>query len=371
MKLLRYLNREVLTHMVAVSSILLIIIISGRFVKYLAEAATGDLATDILLPVMLYRLPGFLELIIPLGLFIGILMSYGRLYVESEMVIFSACGISPLRLTAYTLVPATVVMLIVAGLSLYITPLGAARSQALLHDPSSSQGLNAVTAGRFQSQRRSETVSYAESVDAKTNVMHSVFLSQRDEDADGNPTMIITFAAEGEIIVNRESGARYLELRNGYRYQGVPGQLDYQVVGFERFGELIPQPKDSVREVYPVDGRPTMALIESEALEDIAALQWRLSLPLTVPIVAVIALTLSRTDHRRGRYVKMAPAFLIYIAYLMLLTKIRAQIESGELPLLPGLWGVHLIFLSLALVLLFGPDLMRKLKYRRYRRAQA
>ena len=87
MKLLRYLNREVLTHTVAVSSILLVIIISGRFVKYLAEAAVGDLATNILLPVMLYRMPGFLELIIPLGLFIGILMSYGRLYVESEMVV--------------------------------------------------------------------------------------------------------------------------------------------------------------------------------------------------------------------------------------------------------------------------------------------
>ena len=95
MKILRYLNREVMTHMVAVSFVLLVIIFSGRFVKYLAEAATGDIAADILLPVMFYRLPGFLELIIPLGLFIGILMSYGRMYVESEMVVLSACGISP------------------------------------------------------------------------------------------------------------------------------------------------------------------------------------------------------------------------------------------------------------------------------------
>ena len=67
----------------------------------------------------------------------------------------------------------------------------------------------------------------------------------------------------------------------------------------------------------------------------------------------------------------MAPAFLIYIAYLMLLTKTRAQIVSGELPPLPGLWAVHLIFLSLALILLFGPDLIRRMKYRSYLRAQA
>ena len=122
---------------------------------------------------------------------------------------------------------------------------------------------------------------------------------------------------------------------------------------------------------YPVDGRPTAALISSDTAEDIAALQWRISLPLTVPIVAVIALTLSRTDHRRGRYVKMAPAFLIYIAYLMLLTKARAQMENGEMPVFPGMWGVHLIFLSLALGLLFGPDIYRRMKYRRYLRAHA
>jgi lipopolysaccharide export system permease protein len=319
--------------------------------------------------VILYRLPGFLELIIPLGLFIGILMSYGRLYVESEMVIFSACGISPVRLAGYTLVPATVVMLVVAGLSLFITPLGAARSQALLDDPRSSQGLNALTAGRFQTQGRSGMVSYAESVSDETNVMHSVFLSQREEDSDGNATMIVTFAEEGEITVDAESGARYFELRNGYRYDGVPGQLDYSVVSFERFGELIPEPKGSIRNSYPVDGRPTAQLMKSEADEDIAALQWRLSLPITVPIVAVIALTLSRTDHRRGRYVKMAPAFFIYIIYLMMLTNVRSRLGNGEMSVVPGMWGVHLLFLALAAGLLFGPDIIRRLKYRRYLRA--
>jgi len=371
MKILRYLNREVMTHMVAVSFVLLVIIFSGRFVKYLAEAATGDIAADILLPVMLYRLPGFLELIIPLGLFIGILMSYGRLYVESEMVILSACGVSPARLAAYTLVPATFVMLIVGSLSLYVSPLGAAKSAALLDDPRSSQGLNALVAGRFQARRKNNTVSYTESIAPETGVMQSVFLSSTKVNDDGVPRMTVTVASEGEIITDPESGARYLELRNGYQYEGNPGDLDYRIISFERFGELIAEKKDGIRSAAPVDGRPTMELLKSDDPEDIAALHWRLSLPFMIPIVAVIALCLSRTDHRRGRYVKMAPGFLIYLFYLMLLANGRAAIEKGEATSLTGIWWVHAMFLAVALLMLFGPEVIRRMKYRRYFRAQA
>lgn len=360
MRILRYLTRDVLTHTLAVSMILLVIIFSGRFVKYLAEAATGDLAADILLPVMLFRLPGFLELILPLGLFIGILMSYGRLYVESEMVILSACGVSPARMAGYTLVSAAVVMLMVAILSLFVSPLGAARSKALLDDPASSQGLNALVAGRFQTSRSNDLVSYARTIDAD-GLMHSVFISQRNRGDGSELRMLVTVAREGEIIVDPVSGARYLELRKGYRYDGFPGRLDYEVVSFERFGELIPEPEGGIRSADPVDGRPTSQLLGSDLPGDAAALQWRISLPLMVPVVAVIALCLSRTDHRRGRYVKMAPAILIYFAYLLLLANARAVVEKQG----GSMWWVHFPFLLLAAVMLYGPGQWARFRYRR------
>jgi lipopolysaccharide export system permease protein len=369
LKILRYLTREVLTHMVAVSFVLLVIIISGRFVKYLAEAAVGDLAADILLPVMIYRLPGFLELIIPLGLFIGILMSYGRLYVESEMVVLSACGVSPSRLARYTLVPALLVMLMVGALSLVITPLGASRSQALLDDPNSSQGLHAVASGRFQTRRSSGTTSYAQTITAD-GVMNSVFLSQRDRDSEGRLRMKVTVAEQAEVKFDPETGARYMELRNGYRYDGYPGDLDYRISSFETFGELIPEPEGGIRTADPVDGRSTLKLLNSDRPEDKAALQWRISIPLMVPIVALIAMSLSRTDHRRGRYIKMAPAFLIYLAYLMLLANARTAIADGHGA--PGgmLW-VHLLFAAVAAFMIYGGPALSRYKYRRRLNAQA
>ena len=89
-----------------------------------------------------------------------------------------------------------------------------------------------------------------------------------------------------------------------------------------------------------------------------------------VPIVAIIAMCMSRTDHRRGRYIKMAPAFLIYLGYLMLLANARSAMAEGEGSAMQ-LWGVHLLFLAVALAMLYGPALRARFKHRRYLNAQA
>ena len=99
----RYLSRELLVTLSAVSAVLLVIIMSGRFIKYLAQAAQGLLDPGVLLMIMGFRLPGFLQLILPLGLFLGVLLAYGRLYLDSEMTVLSATGMSQRRLLAYSL----------------------------------------------------------------------------------------------------------------------------------------------------------------------------------------------------------------------------------------------------------------------------
>src|SRR5690554_4606165 len=116
--------------MLAVSTTLLLIIMSGRFVKYLADAASGKIAVDVLFTVMAYRLPGFLELIVPLGFFIAILLAYGRLYMDSEMVVLSACGMSQKQLLAITAIPTVIVAIIVGAMSLWVSPWGAAKTRS-------------------------------------------------------------------------------------------------------------------------------------------------------------------------------------------------------------------------------------------------
>lgn len=366
MRLRRYLSSDVLGHTVAVSAVLLAIIITGRFVKYLAEAASGKLAAEILLPVMFYRLPGFLELLLPLGLFIGILMAYGRLYVESEMVVMAACGVGPAQLARITLVPALLVTLVVAGLALFLTPQGVARSEALLNDPTALRGLTLLAAGRFQSRGDDGTVTYATGIDRDIGRLQQVFAYRPGAatiaTAEAAPAGEVTVAATGQVQRDPASGARYLELQDGYRFSGVPGRADFEVLRFATLGQRLPEAPAVTRD-DAVDARPTAELLASPKLADRAALHWRLSLIVMVPIVALLALSLSKTDHRRGRYIKLAPALILHLTYLLLLVTTRARIVEGD-GRLEQFWIVHLVFALLALGLLFGPDRLRRLRVR-------
>ncbi len=351
MRIFLYLTRDVVAHTLAVTFVLFLVVFSGRFIKYLAEAAVGSLSADVLLPVMLFKLPSFFELILPLALFIGILLSVGRMYAESEMVVLKACGITPTRLASYLLVPGLFIMCLVAFLTLYLGPEGSARAQRLLDNPRNAEGLQLMAPGRFKSQRGGELVTYTEHID-KNGVMHNVFVV---EEQSGTDATQVTLAKEAEVITDVATNRRYLELRGGTRYSGVPGDSAYEAVRFQRFGELIPEKRDSLRASTRIDATPTFELISSENPRKRATLWWRLSLPFLVPVSVIIALALSKTDSRRGRYARLGPALVLFLLYFLALTQARSLMESGGGS--ATMLGAHLIFLVLAVSLLYWESL--------------
>lgn len=360
MRILKYLTRDILAHVLGVSFILFLVVFSGRFIRYLAEAAVGSLTGDVLLPIMLFKLPGFFELILPLSLFIGILLSLGRLYADSEMVVLRACGIGPGRLARYVMVPSILVMAVVALLALYVAPQGSARAQVLLDNPRSAEGLHILNEGRFRKQRGGNYVTYAETVDDQ-GVMHNIFVFEREPD--GRPDLFsATFAGEGQILFDEQTGRRYLELRDGARYRGEPGQHALEEVAFARYGELIPESKGSLRRSGKVEAMPTEVLWRSEEPQLRGALWWRLSLPVMVPVIAVIALALSRTDARRGRYAKVGPAMAVLLLYFLGMAQGRSELEAGAGPGL--MLVVHVGFALLALTLLQWERVSKRWKAR-------
>lgn len=354
--ILRYLSRQLLVSMIAVAGVLLLIFMSGRFIKYLAEAAAGQLSADVLFAIMGYRLPEFMQLILPLGFFIGILLAYGRMYMESEMTVLHACGMSKLDLVRLTMVSALLVTLIVAFMSLYLSPWGYKKVEDILEDQSRLTEFEMLAPGRFQALRNGLRVTYTESLSADKRELQNVFISEQHPEKD---RMAVLLAERGTQVVDPDTGSRFIVLHEGRRYEGTPGQPDYRVIEFESYGLKISELSEGARRGKP-DALTTQELFASSDPQLRALLHWRFALPMLVPVVALLAISLSRVNPRQGRFLKMLPAMLIYIVYLGCLIAVRKALEQQKIPEWLGMWWIHLVFAAIGVVLLFGEDWRHK-----------
>ncbi|UDL03640.1 LPS export ABC transporter permease LptF [Marinobacter sp. CA1] len=346
----RYLTRQVMISMLAVSGILLLVFMSGRFIKYLADAAQGELAGDVLFQIMAYRFPGFLELILPLGYFIGILLAYGRMYLESEMTVLFACGVSDRQVLKQTLIGSGLVMLAVGAMSLYVSPWGMEQVERIFNEQRKATEFEMLAPGRFQDLSSGERVTYTEALSDDKRQLQGVFIAEISRD---KPGISIVTAEVGSQLVDSETGSRFLILEEGARYEGVPGQLDYQVTTFDAYGLKVLAGDARDRELE--EAVSTLELMASDRPEDRAMLHWRFSLPLIVPIVTLLAVRLSRVNPRQGRFFHLLPAMLVYILYLGLLIVARDALADGKVPEWIGMLWVHALFLALGLWLQFGP----------------
>lgn len=352
----RYLTRQILVSMLAVTGVLLMVFMSGRFIKYLAQAAEGSISPDVLFAIMGYRLPDFLELILPLGLFIGILLAYGRMYLESEMVVLYACGVSERQIILQTLGAGLLVTVIVAACTIYLSPWGLQQVDAILKDQAQTTEFAMLVPGRFQKLKEGNRVAYAESLSSDKRQMHNVFIAQHDKP---DQPLVLISAETGNQYVDPKTGSRYLVLHNGARFEGNPGKTDYKVTTFGAYGMRLTKSKDVSFSGY-TDAASTEQLLHSQDPKMRAMLQWRLTLPFIVPVVTLLAIRLSRVNPRQGRFFHLLPAMLIYITYLGLLIAGQSALAKGRLPSWLGLWWIHLVFLLVVAVLYWVPVWRRK-----------
>lgn len=335
--------------MLAVTFILLLIFMSGRFIKYLSQAALGNISPDILFLVMAYRLPGFLELILPLGLFMGVLLAYGRMYLESEMTVLHACGYSQNKLLGATWVMASIVALAVAALTLYISPKGMAKVEQLFAEQASKTAFDLLVPGRFQNLNIGNRVTYAGSLSEDKRVMYDVFVAEFTADSE---SANVLYAERGVQRVDKITGNRFLILQNGRQYQGVPGQASYRELSFESYGVLIAGSDTEIRKVKE-EAIPTSMLMSRDDEVSRSILYWRISLIILVPIVVMIAVSVCKVNPRQGRFMHLLPAMLIYILYLGLLILAKKKSSEGDLDPLITFVGVHMVFFATALLLFF------------------
>lgn len=347
--------------MSAVTLILLVVIMISRFLGYLGQAVAGEISSDILLRLMVFRLPEFLLVIIPFSLFLAILLAYGRMYSDNEMTVLSACGYSQKQVTLSTVISASFLSLIMGVMSLQIAPMGLQNTERLLESQDELTELDLIVAGQFQRFDGGLRTTYAESINAGVNgrLLSNTFVAWRRPDAIAQEQGLRVILSEtARPIIDEASGRRFMLLENGVLYEGVPGQADYLVTQFEEQAILMPEP-ERITALTREKSMPTSTLWNSTNPALQAELQWRLSVILMIPILTLIAVPLSKVEPRRGRFSKLLPASVLFSLYYVALQMAMTLIEDEVVPIVIGLWWVHGVFLALGLYLFFAPKLRR------------
>jgi lipopolysaccharide export system permease protein len=344
----RYLTRQILQVTAATTFILLAVIVLGRFLKYLAQASQGEIDPGVLLLLMLYRIPEFIQLILPLALLLSILLAYGRMYADNEMTVLSACGLSTRRLLGITLVSASIVAVTVGVFSFKVTPWGLVNTANLLEAQKELNEFDVMVPGLFQNISRGARTTYTENIEDEE--MQNVFMH---ESATGRVTV-----ADIAVPVEDEEGRIVMFYNGSVSEKEVEGE-GFMLTSFSEMGVRIPDREISIDITVEEKAMPTMLLWQTGQAAHLAELQWRISLVLLIPVLTLMAVPLSRVSPRQGRFAKLVPAVFLYILYFGLLLVSRDLTAAGELPPVLGVWWVHMIFLFLGWVLFTNkmPDL--------------
>ncbi|MCX2524524.1 LPS export ABC transporter permease LptF [Larsenimonas rhizosphaerae] len=342
----RYLIREILATMAAVAGVLLLVIMGSRFIRYFTDAANGDIPARLLGTLMAYHLPSFIELVLPLALFLGVLLAYGQLYLNSEMTVLTACGVSNKKLLSVTLLPGALVAVIVALCSLWLTPAGLSQNEQLLKNQQQQADFSALSPGRFQ-EIGDRTV-YTSSITDHGSVLNNVFIAETRKRPGMAPEQIVTHADHGFQVNDDTTDSRFLVLSTGERYAVTPGQPAGDRLTFDTYG--VRQERSSLRaELDDVELQSTSALMADRTDKSMAALQWRISLVVMIPVLILIALPLSKVNPRHGRFAKLVPAIILHMSYLSLLLAAQNAIGAGQLPAWIGMWPIHLVYFLIGL----------------------
>lgn len=360
----RYMLKEFVINLTAITGVLWLIYISTRFARYLAEAAVGNMPADVIFSLLGFSSLGALSILLPIAAFLGVMLTLGRMSSDNELTVMAACGISRKRIIRNVLIFSGVVAAIVAYLSLTVVPSVLAERYELEQKAKMSANTTGLVAGSFKESRNGDWTFYSEKLSSDKQLMENVFIEIHRK----NKPLIFR-SDTGHFEVDVDTGDKFLVLNDGYRYEGKAGQQDFTIAEFESHSLLVEKGDDGqVRERHKA--LPTSVLWQRGGLEDIAEIQWRISAAIMTLVLCISAIPLSNAGPRQGRYAGFVPAVLLYIIYSNLLGVNQAWIEKGSISVGVGMVWVHLMMAMIMLFLMYRQKIQRLLTQQKRRRQQ-
>ena len=341
----RYFSKELAQTFAGVSIVLLLVIVGQSFVSLLAKVMKGKLPADVVISMLGLGILKSAILLIPFALLLTIMLSLGRLYRDSEIYAIKASGIGSRSLLRYASLLFIPLIIFLLYLSVFSAPWVEQQIEIIKQKAGGFTDIYSLTPGQFIESNQGNWVVFVGHSDRESGEVKNVFIYDR---RDGNVAIETAQHAEQKNLA--ELGGESLILKKGQRYEGTPGEGGFTLLSFNQHAVRIPEFDLNVDNQNP-EFKSTGELLKSGQLVDIAEFQWRISVPIAAILLALLAFPLSVTNPRQGRFAGLAIAIVIYLIYSNLLILAETWVADGKLPVIPGIFAVHVAMLILVVAL--------------------
>jgi lipopolysaccharide export system permease protein len=225
--LTRYVLRQCLGVMLFVTVALSAAVWLAQALPLIDLIINRGLSVDVFLYLAALMLPRFLDIVLPIGVFIAVLFTFNRLTTESELVVMRAAGLSPLALAKPVLILAAIAFAILMSLSAYVLPVANQAFRDLQFEIRNRFVSSLIQEGTFTTISDKLTI-YIRNREANGDVVGLLINDNRD------PQRPVTILAERAAFADTPTGPRIIMV-NGNRQQFDPKTRKISILTFSRY----------------------------------------------------------------------------------------------------------------------------------------
>lgn len=369
MILRRYMTQQVAANTAIVLLFLMALMLGGRLIRYFGIAAEGRLDVGLLFAIIGYNIPTFLELILPLSFFIALMLVLGRMYVDHEMSVLFASGISRGRLTRLMIPLITGLFIFQMGISLLAKPWGLSNSEQIWQTQSLGSLLDLVRPKTFISSGNYHL--YVDEFDKEKSELKNLYVVQQQTDKSGKIAkndVIITATRAYQVPSKETDSSMQLDLFQGRRYELGTNQANYNQASFEKYRITLEKPASEKITETNVETQTTAKLLANTQKPEVKAeLGYRFTMPWLIIIAAMLATPLAQVRPRQGRWLRLLPSVLIFASCAISIISLRTAIGKESISEYAYIW-LMLGFIAFALLLNWQSRVVHRVRYRRHSR---
>jgi lipopolysaccharide export system permease protein len=325
--------------------VLVTIAMTMILIRTLGQASIGKVNPTEVGYIMAFGVMGQLPTILSLSLYISVVATVYRMFMDSEMIIWQLNGKTVFDLAKQMFIFAWPILLIIFLMATLGWPWMNQQAEIMKTRFENRNTIARVSPGSFQESADGKRVFFVDKnlVDTKSQ---NVFISQTDKNKQA-----MTSAQFG--FVGKEGGEEYLILENGQRIEiAVPDEGELKLVEFRTYGTQIPHDEVNKKSTTP-RALNSADLLLNPIPSNLAELSWRLGVFLAAFNYILMGLALTSPNPRLGRGGNFVMAILFFVFYNNMINVGQNWVSSSMVNWLTYLLALHGSIFVFAMLLLY------------------